>query len=649
MTVRFFAKFEQKITILKIAFACLWIIFIGRLIWLQVVDRPQFLEAALSQQNLIIDIEAKRGAIYDINNRVLAEDIDSYSYYIVPEKIRDKAGVARTLAKITEIKNWSDKFAKHPRFLWVARKTSSELQRRLDSLPIETLGRVVEPKRTYPSGDMALALIGRVDIDNKALSGIEIRYDDLLAGKKGKAVLMRDAKGRSYQFHEEPVTKPTNGLDIILTIDFDLQQIVEQELARALCENGAKSGIAIFQRAETGEILACASLDSAGAPSNRNRAITDQYEPGSTFKMVAVAAALTSGKYRPSTIVNVENGKYRVDDRIIQDDHKYDRLTVEEVVIHSSNIGAAKLGLAMGDELMFKAIKEAGFVMPLGIDFPGEAAGEILDLTWRDHYLANVCFGHAISATPLQMVGLYSAIASGGDLYRPFIGKEIMYEDGRREVLNHVHKMRDVFPQELTKTLSGFLRQVVIMGTATKADSGVVTIAGKTGTALKLRDDKKGYDHSKAMASFVGFFPYEMPQVVGIVVFDEPKTSRYGGEMSAPVFKNIAERYSVLPMKMAGMYASGGIMENREKPSKREIKQDSVKAMTVEARVDNADLPSNAIPEFRGMTIRQALRLAQKKGIQCGYSGSGVVSEQAPSAGELYQPGMIIKLRCNGG
>jgi cell division protein FtsI (penicillin-binding protein 3) len=646
MSDRTINKFESKIFLLKIIFAVVFLVFIGRLVWLQGFQRPRFLEAALSQQNLSIEIQAKRGTIYDRYERVLAQDIDSYSYYCVPGKIRNKADFAKTLTSILGGSDWYTKLANHSKFLWVARKTTPEIQAKLDNSGLDTLYRVIEPRRVYPSGDLALSLLGRVDIDNIGLSGLEKHYQNILCGQNGKMQLMRDARGRSYQFSEEPIAKPVNGSCITTTIDLDLQQIAEQELAEALKENNAKFGLAIFENIATGEILACATLDSTGLPDKRNRPICDQYEPGSTFKIVTVGAALGSGRFTPETIVNVENGKYRVGDKIIRDDHSYSSLSVEDIVVHSSNIGAAKLGLALGDDQIYKAIKEAGFTMPLGIDFPGEASGSINNLDWRAHYLANVCFGHGVAATPLQMMSLYGSVASGGQLYRPFLGREIIYDDGHREPLNHVQVMRNIFPTKIASTISGFLRGVVTKGTATKADSGVVTIAGKTGTALKLAEGGRGYDHRKSRASFVGYFPAVMPQVAGIIVFDEPKSSRYGGEVSAPVFKRIAERYSVLPSKLPSLYASGGIIEDRSKPPKDQPHKDSVRVMNVKAQTIAYTIEEGGVPDFKGLTLRSALALAKKSGLKCDFEGSGVVIEQLPAAGELNQPGMNIKLRC---
>ena len=650
MTVTLKAKLKTKLTILKVFFIAVFVIFTARLVWLQVIDRAQFVEAANNQQNLIISLQAKRGTIYDRNNRVLAQDIDAYSYYVVPENIKNRRSAAGELSRITGESNWYTKFKHHPKFLWVARKTSKSLESRFEKSNIQTLNRVIEPKRIYPSGDLALPVLGRVDIDNNGLSGLELEYNDYLSGKNGKAELKRNGLGQCYLFDDKPLKAPESGSDIICSLDLNLQQIVEQEMASALTENNAAFGIGLFMKAGTGEILACAVLDSAGAPSSRNRAITDQYEPGSTFKIITTALALSSGKFELNDSLYVEHGKFQIGRRIIRDDHEYDTLSVNDILVFSSNIGVSKMALALGDQRIFKAIKEAGFVMPLGVDFPGEAAGEIQSLDWRDHYLANVSFGHGIAASPLQIVALYESIASGGYLHRPYIGKEIVFADGSRRTLNDGRNIRRVFDENLVRILTDLLSQVVQRGTATKAISDLVPIAGKTGTALKLREDGHGYDHRRARASFVGFFPIENPMVVGIVIFDSPKTSRYGGETAAPTFKNIAERYYSLPEQMIKQLVNGSDNYREDNVWDNNQSDDGLaRAINISARYyvepDNADV----VPDFRGLTVRQALRLAAMKGITCNIKGSGIIANQAPLPGRKFTLGTTIELRCNNG
>ncbi len=645
MTVRVQRKFDSRLRVIKYVLLFVWAAIAARLVWIQIIHRDKFAQAAESQQNVQIEIQPRRGAIYDCQNRVLAQDVDSYSFYVIPDKIVEKELAAQRLEAVTKCGGWLEKFKNHRRFLWVARKTTPEIQLAISRAGIPTLDSIVESRRVYPAGDLALAVLGRVDIDNKGISGIELQYDSLLSGKPGTALLKRYGKKRTFIFHDELYKKPENGLDIVLTLDLDLQQIVEQELKAGLENYGGISATAFFVRAGSGEIAACASIDSNGAPARRNRAIADMYEPGSTFKIVAVASALESGRFSPNTIVDVEGGKYRVDDRVIRDDHAYDKLTVEEIVVHSSNIGAAKLGLDLGDYTIYKMITDAGFVKKLAVDFPGEVSGQLQRPPWRDHYLANVCFGHGISATPMQMTMLYDAVTSGGKLTLPYFGKEVVYEDGSRRLLRNLPEGKQIMTPTTAALLRRFLREVVASGTAKRADSAIVELAGKTGTALKAIKNK-GYDHSKSVASFVGYFPADFPDYVGIVVFDEPKKSRYGGEISAPVFRRIAERFSMLPGKLDKpvVKKSKAVIEKKAAPSKP--KPDSLMGVMASLKVDKENNGQFTTPDLKGLTIRQALIYAREMGIACDFSGSGIVVEQSPSAGEPIEPGTIVRLRC---
>jgi len=641
-------KHQQKIKLLYLLFAAIWIVFLGRLVMLQVVQKERFHQAALNQQNLVIDINARRGTIYDRNLKVLARDIDSRSYYIVPHKIGDKKKAARQLSRITGKSGWLDKFKNHSRFLWVARITDDKLAKRLKKSDIETLNHIIEPRRVYPAGDLGKSLLGRVDVDINGLSGIELQYDELLAGSGGKAILKRDGLGQSYYFEDKPLVEPLSGSDIVLTLDLDLQHILEQEIIAALTENEAEAGIGLFLKVGTGEVLACADIDSLYRPTMRNRAVVDQYEPGSTFKVVTAAAALSSGLFEPETILDVENGKFRIGRHFIRDDHAYDSLTLEDVVVFSSNIGASKLALDIGQNVMFKHIKEAGFATCSGIDFPGEAKGSVNRPQWRDHLLANISFGHGISASPLQIVTLYGALASGGDLYKPYIAAKVIDSEGVCKYLNSPYKVRKVFDRQVVGIVNNFLSEVVQRGTATKANSKIVSIAGKTGTALKIRESGKGYDQKKARASFVGFFPKENPQVVGIIIFDTPKTSKYGGETSAPTFRKVAERYFCLPQFMIEQFKSSeDLVYQHSEPSSEDSNRELDIIMNINSKYQSSS-NTRTVPDFKGLTLNQALALAAAKKVEFEFNGSGVVNSQYPRPGMMYQDGTIIKLKCGG-
>ncbi len=650
MTVSLKSKINAKINLIRIILGVIMLVFVARLVWLQVIARDKFLAAAERQQNHIIEVQAERGKIYDRNMRVLAEDIDSYTYYLVPERISNKRAVANKLARITGKSGWLAKFKRHPRFLYIERKTTREMESKLESSGIKELAKFVEPRRVYPNGKLALAVLGRVDIDNKGLSGLEIQYDKYLSGCNGKTMLKRDGLGHCYNFNQQPVIAPDPGSDIVTTIDLNLQQIVEQEMVQAMKDNDAVSGIGLFLKAGTGEILACAVLDSLGKPATRNRAIADQYEPGSTFKLITTAQAISSGLFEPDDKIYVEEGKFRIGRRTIRDDHEFDTLTVEESLVFSSNIAHSKMALALGDEVLFKAIKEAGFIEKLGIDFPAEAPGYMTSPSWREHYLANLSFGHGISTSTLQIASLYGAVASNGYLYKPYFTSEMISPDGSRSVVGRSCKIRKLYDTNIQELLKRMLREVVEVGTATKAISRMVSISGKTGTALKVREDGRGYDHRKARASFVGYFPSDNPMVVGIIMFDEPKNSRYGGETAAPVFRSIAERYYSLPEFMAGRYVDNtNYVEPEPNASYASAGQTDEYARVMETIEPYHELNEkpDEMPNFKGLTVRQAIRLASMVGVEFKIEGSGIVESQSPRAGAKLDDIKILNLRCD--
>ncbi len=361
-----------------------------------------------------------------------------------------------------------------------------------------------------------------------------------------------------------------------------------------------------------------------------------------------MAQALQSGLYELDDMMYVEEGKFRIGRRTIRDDHEYDTLSVGDVLVFSSNIGHSKIALELGDEAIFKAIKEAGFIERLGVDFPGEAPGYISAPGWREHYLANVSFGHGVSASPLQITSLYNAVASNGYLYKPYFVSELIKPEGERSVMGRSFQIRKLYEGDLRGNLKSLLREVVQRGTATKAISKSVDISGKTGTALKIREDGRGYDHSKARASFVGYFPSENPMVVGIIIFDDPKTSRYGGETAAPTFKNIAERYYSLPIILREQIVNNNRPElepNAEFAAADDQKEYDELISKIKPYYDLNNKPDR-IPDFKGLTIRQAVRLASLAGMECNFEGSGVVKDQSPRAGSEIDDIKMISLRC---
>lgn len=616
-------------------------IFIARAVQIQIIQHDEYAAYADSQQQSAMPLKAKRGAIYDCEGRALAYDIEAKTYTVNPGYMDAPQEAVGKLAKLTgkSVSYWRRQFKKYPGYLVVARRVSQDRESEFENAGIETLRYRVESTRINPYGDLASEVIGGTDTDNIGVSGLEKYYDDILSGIDGSSIYLRDARGREVAAWEHTIVQPQDGADIYLTLDADLQQIAEEELYRMLDSSGSIYGSAVFLDVGTGGILACATVESIKPRFARCRSIVDMNEPGSTAKIVPLATVFQAGLFEPDDIIDVEGGRFKIGRRVIRDDHPYDSLRCDEIGIYSSNIGISKLGIAAGAERIYRTLVQMGFGAKTGVDFPGESPGTVRKPdSWSDHLLANICFGYGIAATGIQIVSAYGAIASEGELHRPYFGAKMVRPDGSEKILNSNTSVRRISDRRTARILDRILREVVQKGTAGRAKDDLCQIAGKTGTALRTKKEGRGYDPDRSLASFVGYFPADNPQVVGLVTFDEPQISIYGGEVSAPVLKDIARRYSSLPRKsmLATAQNQKPVSETRLITGNRE----SAQIMTLAAirPLGGEDFPYDEIdriimPDFRGMTIRDAMRLARSLGLDYTITGSGVVVSQSPAPG----------------
>ncbi len=649
MTDRFLIARRGKL--LFILLGVIGIIFVLRAAEIQILRHSQFRAYADSQQQSSMPLKARRGTIYDREGRKIAYDVEVKSYSVNPRYMKDKRGAARELSRITgKTQNyWLEQFRKYPGFLYAARRVSKNMESRFEKSCIETLKPRLETLRMYTYDELAAEVIGRTDIDNKGVSGLEKYYEKILYGVDGQSIFLRDARGNEVTAWEHTLAAPLDGSDIYLTLDLDLQQIVESELRRMLDSSGAIWGSAIFLDVEDGGVLACATIEKGKRDFIRNRTVVDMNEPGSTAKIVPLATVFQAGIFEPDDMINVEGGRFSIGKRTIRDDHPYDFLRCDEVGIYSSNIGVAKMGLAAGSDLIYKTLVQLGFGSKTGIDFPGETAGSISrPESWSDHLLANICYGYGMAVTGIQLASAYSAVVSGGELHKPFFGASAVSPDGKKEILNSKTVVRKALDQKTSDILRDILLGVVEMGTARKAKSDLCPIAGKTGTALRTRKEGKGYDRKRALASFAGYFPADNPRVVGVVMFDEPQTSIYGGEISAPVFGRIATRYIGIPRinLMAGMDKEDPAIESKPADGKQE-KNQGAEFVTLGAQGDDqaAGLEVSSadyLPDFRGKTVREALYMVRALGLEYELTGSGIIDSQKPSPGvSLHKVGVL--------
>jgi cell division protein FtsI (penicillin-binding protein 3) len=633
--------------------ALFWMVFVARAVQIQIIESHKYNEYAEKQHRSDMVLAARRGSIIDCRGRTLACDIEAKSYTVNPRYMKNKDMAAAKLANIVGNTKayWLGQFARRPGYLMVARRVSQEMAYRLDNSGIETLKVRPETRRIYPYGELASEVIGRTDADNKGISGLEAYYDDALAGVDGQSIYLQDAYGKPVPAWEHTLTEPHDGADVYLALDINMQEIVEDELRTRLDSCGAKWGTAVFMDTETGGILACATIER-NPGFRRARAIVDMNEPGSTAKLVPLATVFEEKLFEPDQIIDVEGGKYSLGKHLIRDDHAHNLISISEVGVYSSNIGAAKLGLAAGAERIYKTLVQLGFGTKTGIDFPGETPGMLYKpSTWTKHELAIICFGYGVTASALQIARAYGVVASGGELLRPYFATKRVTADSVEQILNSKVVVRKVLSERTIRILDDIFRNVVQDGTAKRAIDDICVIAGKTGTAMRLKEGGGGYETGKALASFAGYFPADNPKVVGIVMYDEPKTSIYGGEVSAPVYKNIAKRYGLMPN--SGMFVNYKARSKEVKVRQADAgKSDEARIMKLSGKkrpvAKKADEANGAVGggfcDFTGLTVRDALRKAKSMRMNCRVTGSGRIASQVPPAGADTTGVVLVEL-----
>jgi len=544
-------ELRNNIRLVGIGFLAVFCIVAVRAYFLQVLRSGELTEIIQSQYQTTITLNPRRGTVYDVNGMELAVSVDVESLYARPHHLKDARAAAKALSPILGAQPhelYADLAARKP-FVWVQRKVTPAQAAAVRALDMEGLGFLKESQRFYPNRELASQLLGFVGVDTQGLEGLEREYDKLLKGKPRKLYADRDALGR-YVFVDGAQTGDLSqqGSDLLLTIDKNIQYLVEKELQAAVALSQARGGIAVAMDPWTGEVLASAVAPQfnpnqyAVSPPEtwRNRAVTDVFEPGSTFKTFLVASALEERVVKPSDSFFCENGAYVVSRRVIHDVHSYGWLDVAGIIKHSSNIGVSKIGLQLGKEQLYRYIKKFGFTQETGIHFPAEASGYLPPLSrCSEHTQSTISFGQSISATPLQLAAAYSAIANGGMLMRPLLVKKIMDGSGMTVQENVPVARWRVVSAETARTVRDMLKNVVAQGgTGARAALPGFTVAGKTGTSQKI--DENGYSHSKVIASFAGFVPADNPRITMVVIIDEPQKHKYGGEIAAPAFKNMA-------------------------------------------------------------------------------------------------------------
>ncbi len=539
--------------VLLLLLLCGFGVVLFRLVTLQVLQAAELSLKADRQHQKRVSLEGARGSIVDRHGKILAMNVEVPSVFGVPNALENRVQTARQLSPILHVRTdeLERKLRQDRSFVWLARKVDPEQGRRLDHLSLDGIGVVMEGRRFYPKGPLLAHVLGFSGMDGEGLEGVEHRYESYLRGEKRMMVLQRDGKGRTVFPKGMTEQSPTPGHSLTLTIDEVIQYIVERELEDAVGRARAKSGTMIVLDPKTGSVLAMAvsprfdpNAVSALTPDRwRNRALTDAYEPGSTMKAMMAAAAIEERVIKPNSMVFGEHGRMTVANTVIHDHERLGWVSFAQVIQKSSNIGAAKTGMALGEQRLYRYLQAFGFGQRTEIDLPGEGAGLFrTPKDWGRRSVASISMGQEIGVTPLQMVSAVAAIANDGVLMKPYVVSEI--RDADDHILRQVPPQikRRVISTETARSVTKILEGVVTDGTGTKAAIPGFQVAGKTGTAQKIDPRTGAYSATRVVASFAGYVPADMPQLAMLVVIDEPQGDTSGGSVAAPVFSRVGEQ-----------------------------------------------------------------------------------------------------------
>jgi cell division protein FtsI (penicillin-binding protein 3) len=652
-----------------------WMLAIGaRLVQVQINQHDDLAARAQNQQLGAIETSPIRGQVLDRQGRELARSIDTESFFADPREINNVDLTARSIATATGLdqgeltKRLSDAKGSNKKFVWIVRRMDVSAANKLDSLNLDGVYSRKEPKRYYPNDSLAAHVLGFVGTDEIGLSGVEQYYNDKIRGESGKVYLERDARQRAFESYE---IQPHPGQTVVLTIDQTIQFRTEQALAAAVERAHAKSGTAIVMDPQTGEILALANAPTFdpnqpakdAAEGRSNGALQNIYEPGSTFKIVAYSAAIEKGLVTPQDKIDCQMGSITVAGRLIHDHHPFGLLTIADALALSSNVGAIKLGLRVGNESMYDYMKRLGFGTRTGIDLAGESPGILRPLNkWQPSSIGSIAMGQEIGVTPLQMATAYSVLANNGLLVRPHLVREMRTPDGTI-VFQAKPETRRALKPETTAALRGMLEDVTLRGTARKAQLNGYTAAGKTGTAQKIDPKTHAYSATKFIGSFVGFAPVNNPAVVIIVVIDEPQGSYHGGDIAAPVFREIAEQIlpelNVTPdleIKSAPALIAQGPSAS-PKTREEEQRQSEQRAATL-PKVSARSFSNGAnevvfavatkrgalMPDLRGQSVRDVARMCAQLGLRLEARGEGRGLRQSPEPGAEVDSGQVVRV-----
>lgn len=650
---------NSRALIVIISIIIFFIALVIKLVDIQIVRAEEYTYYAQRQQTGIEKIEAERGLIFDRNNVLLVYNRSDISFYVDLRMIKQKHKneIAQIFAKkFKKSKNFYLNLMKgSKKTICIEKKASSEIASSLKNIKHDGFFYKEEPTRVFHYNNLASHVLGYLDNENKGVMGVSEYFEDALNGEDGSRLIQINAIGETVTVDDEEINPAIPGDDFYLTIDKSYQLILEEELRKGVDEYGAVSGTGIIMNPNTGEVLALANIDDFNPNlywkyndfQRRNRAITDTYEPGSTFKSFTIASLIEQKLCSLNEKLYLENGKYKFRSVNIRDTHPFKSLNVVEILEQSSNIGVAKLVQRIDDEKYFKYLRGFGFGNSTSLTLPGETAGRLRKPNeWSKVSKTYLSFGYEISVTPVQITAAYCALINGGVLYEPQLLQRQISKDGNLVYEFSPKEVRRVISSETSDIMRDLLGGVVKNGTGKKAYSELISIGGKTGTSQKLVDGSYSKQHYNS--SFVGFFPVENPQVVCLILLNSPDQGKYGGLVAAPIFKNVAERIVQNDYEEFQDYLNPDLMKNLKFAEDNSVNDYQSKTQIQPINVKEVKLSANnKMPDLINCQVKDAIYALTKLGVKYKIKGTGIITSQSIAPGQKLNGKEVCIIECS--
>ena len=650
-----YMRYRSRVVFLSVFIILSWAGLCLRLFQVQVLNGEHYQKEVLKQSQKKQILPADRGNIYDRNNRPLTRNIIHYTLSVNPSKVINKKGLADELSKQTgkPVEVYLDKLNSKSKFEYLERNLQRNELGMLEAKVFTGLNIERKYRRYYPHENIAAQVLGYTNLDDEGISGIEKDYNSYLKGIPGWVYKTKGWSGKIQHKSGMPFQKSINGSNIQLTIDLEYQSILEEELKKRQAETNSSSATGIIMDPETGEVLAMATtpgfdnnkFGSTKPELHRIRSITDQFEPGSTFKIVSTVSALHDGIISLSDEFNCENGSFEYHTKKITDHDSHSMLTPSQIIHHSSNIGIIKIMDQVGQKKLFSMSRDFGFGSKTGINLNGEVSGKLNHYNeWSAVSLGMIAMGHEVGVTAIQLASAYCALANGGYLLKPRIVRRIMDENENIIYSEEPIVVRKIADELTIKSVRKMLRGVITKGTGKNADIPGWKVAGKTGTAQKWKNGK--YSNNDFISNFIGFFPAENPQLLALIMLDEPsKPFHWGNEGAAVAFQRIMGRIinmddSISPPSNnheQDAFNTEKMIAESEKDNTELIKERLPLNLSTFARNSN----KTRVPEVRGLSMRKTISTLNDYGLKYKINGSGKVYWQSPEPGQIVTKGTV--------